>query len=114
LEQVKLYPPYPADEPRRAAVIREFNGIAAEVRKLIGSEVQSLAPTASTNEAEQAVARLRDVSNQARNEQGKVTASVETSQDAGPAAESAQLGTALAGQPDGLSRTITNALREIP
>ena len=60
LDQVKLYPPYPIDEPRRAEAIREFNGLAAEVRKMIATgaapsvTVTSLPPAASTAQAEQA------------------------------------------------------------
>jgi hypothetical protein len=32
--QVKLYPPYPPDEPPQAATIRRFNGITAEVERI--------------------------------------------------------------------------------
>jgi hypothetical protein len=63
LQQVKLYPPYPIDEPRRAAAIRQFNGIAEEVRRLDAHReavpvLRTLGETASTAEAEAAIAAL--------------------------------------------------------
>ena len=62
LEQVKLYPPYPVNESRRAEAIRQFNGVASEVARLEALQssgvLQPLAPNASTEQAEQAVAEL--------------------------------------------------------
>ena len=59
LTQVKLYPPYPADEPRRAAVIRQFNGVAAEVARLVPQHrLAPLGPQASTAEATTALGSL--------------------------------------------------------
>ncbi|MGE0552361.1 MAG: hypothetical protein AB7R55_02915 [Gemmatimonadales bacterium] len=59
---MKLYPPYPLDEPRRAEAIRLFNGVAREVAKLVGHEVPTglvpLGPEATTEEAELAVTDL--------------------------------------------------------
>jgi hypothetical protein len=67
LEQVKLYPPYPIDESRRARAIRDFNGLTAEVRRMnviidtAGASPTSLGPNASTEEAELAVSALAQV-----------------------------------------------------
>ncbi len=67
LEQVKLYPPYPIDESRRAQAIRDFNGLTAEVKRMhviidtAGASLTSLAPNASTDDAEQAVGALTQV-----------------------------------------------------
>ncbi len=67
LEQVKLYPPYPIDESRRARAIRDFNGLTAEVRRMhvtidpAGASLTSLSPNASTEEAERAVSALAQV-----------------------------------------------------
>jgi hypothetical protein len=61
LQQVKLYPPYPIDEPRRAQAIRQFNGIAEEVRRLDVARnhgMTALGEGASTAEAEAAIAAL--------------------------------------------------------
>jgi hypothetical protein len=60
LEQVKLYPPYPIDEPRRARAIRQFNGLVAEARRLIHADVSpaELGDRATTGEAEAAVVAL--------------------------------------------------------
>jgi hypothetical protein len=59
LTQVKLYPPYPVDEPRRAAAIRQFNGVAAEVARLVPQEKLNPLPNhASTAEATTALDAL--------------------------------------------------------
>ncbi len=62
LVPVKLYPPYPPDESRRAQAIRDFNGVAAEVAKVVGPEIGAgLAPLpnqATTGEAERAITGL--------------------------------------------------------
>jgi hypothetical protein len=56
LDQVKLYPPYPIDEPRRAAAIRQFNGVAAEVARLVPAEqLRALTEHASVAEASTAL-----------------------------------------------------------
>ncbi|MEO8449487.1 MAG: hypothetical protein ABI647_06845, partial [Gemmatimonadota bacterium] len=69
--QVKIYPPYPVDEPRRAAVIRQFNGVAAQIeRELTGRlspaavSLPRLAPDAGAKEADQAAARLGETAKQ--------------------------------------------------
>jgi hypothetical protein len=60
LDQVKLYPPYPADEPRRAAAIRQFNGVAAEVARLVPEEqLRQLGEHATIAEADQALDGLQ-------------------------------------------------------
>jgi hypothetical protein len=59
LTQVKLYPPYPVDEPRRAAAIRQFNGVAAEVARLVPQQKLSPLPEqASTAQASNALDAL--------------------------------------------------------
>lgn len=63
LQLFKLYPPYPVDEPRRAQAIREFNGVAAEVKRLgvvrpDESGLGQLADSASTADVEGALGGL--------------------------------------------------------
>jgi hypothetical protein len=111
LEQVKLYPPYPIDEPRRAQAIREFNGIAAEVERMgppAGGRSIQLGPTASTGEAEQAIEVLTAVAAKIEGRRAELAASVAATGEESAAAEAVALGTALndsgsarIGRPDG-------------
>lgn len=50
LQQVKLYPPYPADEPLRAKAIRQFNGLTAEAQRLLGDPPRPTLPHEATAE----------------------------------------------------------------
>jgi len=117
LEQVKLYPPYPANESRRAETIREFNGLAAEVRKMItGGETPELtlaplSPTASTAEAEQGVAALDDVAQRFTAQRNALAAAVGTS---AADVDSSELGQALSTvDQGGISRQVTDLLLEL-
>jgi hypothetical protein len=76
LRQLKLYPPYPLDEPRRAAAIRQFNGLAAEARRLIGTaaDAAELDEQASTKAAEAAAATLRQLAERIAEERSRVAA----------------------------------------
>jgi hypothetical protein len=62
VRQVKIYPPYPVDEPRRAAVIRQFNGVAAEIERALTGQlspgVAQLQLDAGVKETDQALASL--------------------------------------------------------
>jgi hypothetical protein len=75
LDWVKLYPPYPPDEPRRAAAIRQFNGIVAEVRRMV-DQAEPLSPTASTEQAERAVAVLSRCETLLRDRRERVQAAI--------------------------------------
>jgi hypothetical protein len=60
---VKLYPPYPLDEPKGAAAIRQFNGVADEAARLVargtdGIDLRSLEPAAPTADVERAIESL--------------------------------------------------------
>ena len=119
LEQVKLYPPYPPNESRRAEAIREFNGIAAEVRRLVaegvveGVSLPSLESGSSTAEAEAAVAALGAAQTRVQTHRVNLAAQVATPGDRAAESESARLGLAL-GENDqgGLSRS-AGELRQI-
>ncbi len=120
LEQVKLYPPYPANESRRAETIREFNGLTAEVRKMIaGGETPEvgLAPlsaAASTAEAEQGVSRLDDVAHRFDAQRSALAAAVGTTDGTGAEVRSAEVGQALGSvEQSGISRQVTDLLLEL-
>jgi len=102
LGPVKLYPPYPPDEPRRAQAIRQFNGVAAEVAKAVGPDIGAgLAPLsdqATTGEAERALDGLSQAGQAvAAARQGiAAAASSGTGPELAVAKVSAQVGQALA------------------
>ncbi len=120
LEEVKLYPPYPVNESRRAEAIREFNGLAAEARRLavaFGAPRQSLdalAPNASTAEAEQAISGLTVVGQNVAARRAKLAATAEAPKGAGAETQSIQIGSALGhGDFAGLTRQAGELLRQI-
>jgi hypothetical protein len=75
LERVKLYPPYPPGEPRRAALIRRFNGMQRDIARLVpkgletgdqtpgepGGEGYGVAPLSDAAPAGEVEARLQEV-----------------------------------------------------
>lgn len=117
LEQVKLYPPYPVNESRRTQAIREFNGLAAEARRLVaaGAAPAELGTQATTAEAEVAVAALRQLGGRVAGVRAEVSARFSVEAEV-PAAEStsAEVGEALEGGEDRrLSRGSTDLLRQL-
>ncbi|MGE3618244.1 MAG: hypothetical protein AB7L66_20405 [Gemmatimonadales bacterium] len=120
LEQFKLYPPYPPDEPRRAEAIREFNGIAAEVKRLVaeGAVPQNLglsplAERASTADAETAVAALGTAQTSVEQQRASLAASVATGGEPAVATESAAAAQELGQSGPGLSRAVSDLLRQL-
>lgn len=85
LEQMKLYPPYPVDEPRRAEAIRQFNGLAAEAARLVDREVSvsRLGPNASTAEAEAGVAALGALGARVESARQSLRTKVEPAEESG-------------------------------
>ncbi|MFN0181417.1 MAG: hypothetical protein ACKVZ0_21620 [Gemmatimonadales bacterium] len=119
LQQVKLYPPYPIDESRRAAAIRQFNGIAEEIRRLEAVQeavpgLPTLSATASTAEAEGAVAALGRVGVAIAGQRAALTAAT-SSRGELELAESTSLEVArgLGGEELALSRRSDELLRQI-
>ena len=120
LEQVKLYPPYPVDEPRRAEAIREFNGIAEEVKRRATTGeapkigLTALKPHASTAEAEHAAESLGQVREQFQAE--RATLARNAASGAGAEAESGSHGVGVAlgeAHGAGLSVRASDLLRQI-
>ena len=113
LEQVKMYPPYPIDEPRRAAAIREFNGLAAEVQRM-NVIITALDPHASTAEAEQAVTSLTQVGEGLQGRRAGLAAAAAVPGAGRAEGQSLAIGGAL-GDTDvgGISRQAGDVLRQI-
>lgn len=116
LEQFKLYPPYPVDEPRRAQTIRQFNGLAAEAARLVGRDgaPQQIGLDAPTAEAQQAIDSLGRLETTIGNEQK--TARAKFSVDDGFRTESGsgELGHALGASPESrLTRASADILRQL-
>lgn len=113
LEPVKLYPPDPIDEPRRAAAVREFNGLAAEVKRM-NVVISALDPNASTAEAEQAVTSLPQVGEGLQGRRAGLAAGAAVP-GAGPAeGQSLAIGSALGdGDGGGISRQAGDVLCQI-
>lgn len=120
LEQVKLYPPYPIDEFRRAETIREFNGLAAEVRRMNvvidggGVSLRSLAPNASTDEAERAVGALTQAGAGIEARRAGLAAAVAAPGAGGAESRSLDIGSRLGdGTVGGISRQAGDLLRQV-
>lgn len=120
LEQVKLYPPYPIDESRRAETIREFNGLAAEVRRMNvvidggGVSLTSLAPNASTDEAERAVSGLTQAGTGIEAQRAGLAAAAAAPGAGGAESWSLDIGSRLGdGTGGGISRQAGDLLRQI-
>lgn len=114
LEQVKLYPPYPINESRRAETIRQFNGLATEVARLEGLTLQALAPNASTERAEQAVADLGALVDTIGSTRASLAAAAASPAESGAAAASRAAGSALAQVDAGLTASDAGFLRRFP
>jgi hypothetical protein len=119
LEQVKLYPPYPLDESKRAAAIRQFNGVAEEAARLVargtdGIDLGSLAPDAPTADVERAIDALAQL--QAAIAERRSSEQPATGGDSGEHA-AARLSDSARGQlvdsAKGLSRQASQLLREL-
>lgn len=120
LDQVKLYPPYPIDEPRRAEAIREFNGLAAEVKKMVASgetpqlELAPLSPTATTAEAEQAAAAAGEVSDRFGAQRAALAGAVDASGAGSAEADATAIASGLSAQAgSGISRQVSDLLIQI-
>ena len=120
LDRVKLYPPYPTDEPERAKAIREFNGVAQEVKRMIGSgegpvvELNGLRPGAAPAELDRAAQSAREVTFRFEAQRAALAQQVASGSGAEAEVQSKGLGTALgetAGA--GLSRRAADLLRQI-
>jgi len=120
LDQVKFYPPYPADEPVRAKAIREFNGIAQEVRRMVGNgeapavELHALRPGATSVEIEQAASSMGEVQHRFEAERARLAQGASSGPGTDVEASSQGVGSAL-GEADGagLSRRAADLLRQI-
>ncbi len=120
LEQVKLYPPYPIDESRRAETIREFNGLAAEVRRMNvvldggGVSLTTLAKNASTDEAERAVSALTDAGASLEARRASLAAAAAAPGAGRAESQSLDIGSRLGdGAGSGISRQAGDLLRQI-
>lgn len=120
LEQVKLYPPFPIDEPRRAAAIREFNGLAEEIKKMEtngeapGVKLTTLAPNASTAAAESAANALLQVQHRLESRRAALAERVASGSGGDAEASSRNVGTALGGGGGtGITGVATDLLRQI-
>lgn len=118
LEQIKLYPPYPVNESRRAETIRQFNGLATEVARLegliSGASLQSLSADASTAQAEQAVADLGALVGALDASRVGLAASFASPADAAAASISRAAGAELAELDTGLTASDAGFLRRFP
>jgi hypothetical protein len=120
LVPIKLYPPYPPDESRRAQAIRQFNGVAAEVAKAVGPEIGAglvpLSDRATTGEAERALDGLSRAGQAVAAARQRIAAAASSGTVPEPAVAkvSAQVGQALA-QTDGatLSRGFELRIQEV-
>lgn len=120
LEQVKLYPPFPIDEPRRAAAIREFNGLAEEIKKMEtvasgpGLNLATLAPNASTAAAEQAVSALGQAKQGLEARRAALAEQAASGTGGEALANSREVGAALGGtEAGGISRSVSDLLRQL-
>lgn len=120
LERVKLYPPYPLDETPRAAAIREFNGLAEEVRRMNvvmsadGVSVTSLAPNASTAEAERVVSALTQAGAGLDARRAGLAAAAAAPGARGAESRSVEIGSRLGdGTLGGISRHAGDILRQV-
>lgn len=120
LQQFKLYPPYPIDEPKRAQAIREFNGLAEEIERLTGHGppkdlvLPRLAETAGPGDADVALGSIEYARIRVDAERATLVASVSSGDDAPAAAQSAEIAGGLAdASPTGLSRSAAALLRQI-
>ena len=118
LQQFKLYPPYPIDEPRRAQAIRQFNGVAAEVKRLgvVRPDEPGLGQLADSSSPTDADTALRALGRVA----GAIAASRAALASNGPSADESRLaeaasvgvglslgeGLTIARRPDALLRQI--------
>ncbi len=117
LEQVKLYPPYPVNESRRAETIRQFNGLAMEVARLemtSGASLQALAPDASTAQAEQAVQGLGALVGAIGSTRAGLAATVASPTDSAAVSNSQAAGNELAQLDAGLTSSDAGFLRRFP
>ncbi len=117
LEQVKLYPPYPINESRRAEAIRQFNGLAAEALRLIDADASpgALPERASTAEAEAALVALGTLGGRVARERAALATKLSAEAEV-PQAElvSGQIGHRFAASArGGLSGVSVDVLRQI-
>jgi hypothetical protein len=117
LNQVKLYPPYPADEPRRAAAIRQFNGVAAEVARLAPErQLSKLPDNASTEVATAALERLQQtrLAVEQRRQELVVRFAADDPAEKEAERQSEDARTQLGDTPEqGLTRTTSDLLRQL-
>jgi hypothetical protein len=120
LTQVKLYPPYPVDEPRRAAAIRQFNGVAAEVARLVPQQKLSPLPnhasTAQATNALDALERARTAVDAKRTElvrQALGTERLPSDHEAEQQAQDVRAGLEHA-EDSGIARAQSTLLRQLP
>lgn len=120
LDRVKLYPPYPTDEPERAKAIREFNGVAQEVKRMIGTgegpvvELKGLRPGATPVELDRAAQSAREVTFRFGAQRTALAQRVSSGAGVEAEVQSRGLGLALGETAAaGLSRRAADLLRQI-
>lgn len=120
LERVKFYPPYPTDEPVRAKAFREFNGIAQEVKRMVGNgeaptvELNALRPGATFAELDQAAQSAVEVQGRFDAQRASLAQHAASGSGVEAEAQSKHVGTELGGVDSaGLSRRAADLLRQI-